>query len=64
MLQCKFTKEWLKSMCDPLESLMVSLVPGTSLVSNKTLLMSYKLALGYGMKIKPQPGEALGLAGA
>lgn len=43
---------------------MVSLVQGTSLVSNKTSLMNYKLALGYGMKIKPQPGEVLGLSGA
>lgn len=51
-------------MCEPHESLMVSPVLGTSLISNKTLLMNYKLALGYGMKIKPQSGEALGLAGA
>lgn len=51
-------------MCEPHESLMVSLVQGTSLVSNKTLLMNYKLTLGYGIKIKPLSGEALGLAGA
>lgn len=41
---------------------MVSLVPGTSLIPTK-LLMNYQFALGYGMKIKPQSGEALGLAG-
>lgn len=40
-------------MCEPQEFLMVSLVLSTSLVSNKTLLVNYKLALGYGMKIKP-----------
>lgn len=48
LLQCKFTKEWLKSVCEPHESLLVSLVPGNSLVSSKILLMNYKLALGYG----------------
>lgn len=49
-------------MCEPHESLMVSLVLGSGFQQNS--LMNYKLALGYCMKIKPQSGEALGLAGA